>query len=314
VTDRNCAIGDKPHTADVGYLCEAHLQKLADTLRQIEDEAQHLDARPSMAIRTGSGGGSLTSERAPVRLDVLAFRDPQTKRWTRDAEPRYTPPPPKSFGPWCLFCDHETCTAWRAGRRRDLHDDEHDAGSDRLMSVLGVLHDWARCVREERDLTPPEHVTVVGERATLTRNLDWLAGQSYVDEFYGDMRELLSGLQSLNGTQPEKPVGRCYLPAEDGECNGPIWLETVAGHAHCGRCGAMWDGAQLARLQWELDQARAEANRPRTVDGRPMQTAAEIARDKGMTVNAVRLRLSKLRVKATFGSYYDADVLIERVS
>lgn len=296
-----CVIGDGAHRADIGYLCNGHFSKLADTLRDIEDEAVHLDARPSMAIRTGSGKGSPASERSPARLDVLAFLHPQTRRWTRDPEPRYVPAAPKGFGPWCLFCEHETCTAWRAGRLRDLHDDEADAGSDRLMSALGVLHGWARVIREDRGLTPPDRLTLTGERDTLTRHLEWCAEQPFIDEMYTELRELRAALQLLNGTEDEKPVGRCYLPAEDGPCGGPIWLDMAAGHAHCGRCKQTWDGQQLAWLDWELQMAK----RPKASDGQPMQTVQEIATKRGMTVNAVALRMSRAGRRAVGGHYYD---------
>ena len=287
--------------ADVGYLCGGHLERLAAMLRDIEDEAVHLDARPSMAIRTGSGKGSLASERAPARLDVLAFLHPQTRQWTRDEQPRYTPPAPKAFGPWCLFCDHETCTAWRAGRRRDLHDDEHDAGSDRLMSILGVLNGWARVVREERDLAEPEQITITGERDLLSRHLDWCAAQPWIDEMFGELRQLRAALKSLNGTEDDKPVGRCYLLIDGEECAGPIWMDQAAGHAHCGRCKNTWDGEQVARLKFALEMDR----RPKAADGEPMLTAEEIASRHGLSVNAVRLRLSRNGWRVVQGSYYD---------
>jgi hypothetical protein len=302
-----CVIGQREHPAAAGYLCLGHLERLGVMLRDIEEESIHLDARPSMAIRTGSGKGSLASERAPVRLDVLAFRDPRTRRWEPDKEPAYVPPQPKRFGPWCLFCEHESCMAWRAGRRRDLHDDEHDAGSDRVASVLDELHNWARLVREERELNSPDHVTLTGERALLTRQLDWCAEQPWIDEFYTDMKALLSQLQSVNGTLPEKPVGRCYLPAEAGECGGPIWMDVVLGEARCGACGASWTGHQLAMLNFELERAQQEAVRPRTPDGRRMLTAGELAQKLGTTVGNVRVMAHRDHVTAVDG-HYDPDL------
>ena len=287
--------------ADVGYLCIGHLERLAATLRDIEDEATHLDPVPSLAVHPGRGKGSLASERAPARLDVLAFLDPQTRQWTRDTQPRYMPPAPKAYGPWCLFCEHETCTAWRAGRPRDLHDDEADAGSDRLMSTLGVLHGWARVVREDRELAQPDQVTVTGERDLLSRHLDWCAAQPFIDEMYAELRQLRASLKALNGTEDDKPVGRCYLPAADGVCGGPIWLDTAAGHAHCGRCRATWDGERIAALKWELDMAK----RPKGEDGNPMLTAQEIATRRGLSVNAVRLTLSRNGARVVDGRYYD---------
>ena len=301
-----CLVCTKPRTADVGYLCHNHLERLAAMLRDVEDQAAMLTAVPSMQIRTGSGGGSLKSERAPARLDVLAFRDPQTKRWTRDEFARHPLPQPKAFGPWCLLCDHASCTDWRAGRRRDLHDDEHDAGSDRLMSVVGVLNGWARIVREERSLETPQRVVVTTERDTLSRHLGWLAAQPFIDEMYGEVKQLVASLKDLNGTADDKPAGRCYLPNETGICHGPIWLDTAMGHAHCGRCQQTWDGSQLAMLAFELERARAEAARPKTEDGRRMLTAQELADRLGTTVVNVRKMASRQQIRAVLG-HYDPD-------
>jgi hypothetical protein len=113
---RACVVHGKPAEARHGLLCIAHFDRLADMLRQVEEEAAILSAVPSMAIRTGSGGGSLASTRAPARLDVLVHRD--TRRGTGKSE---------------------------------TEDDELAAG--KTLPVLDVLHSWARVVREERGLT-----------------------------------------------------------------------------------------------------------------------------------------------------------------
>lgn len=308
MTEGLCVICTKERAPEVGMLCLGHYTRLTAMLRDIEDEAAMLDPRPSFAQRTGSGGGTLPSERAPARLTVLAYLDPRTKRWEPDEQPRYTPPAPKSFGPWCLFCDHQTCTDWRAGRQRDLHDDEQDAGSAALASVLEELHNWARLVREERDLNPPSKVTITSERDLLTRHVDWIAAQPWVDECFRDVRTILGQLQAVNHTAPEKPVGRCYLPTENGLCDGPVWVDDAAGHAHCGRCRATWDGPFLASLKYEMDKAKTEAARPKTSDGRRMMTVKELAAQRNTTVNAVKIKLSRNGARAVQG-HYDPAIL-----
>lgn len=262
-----CVVGAHEHEAHHGLLCENHLQKLSAMLRDVEDETIHLSAVPSMQQQTGRGG-SLASERAPVRMDVVAFRDARTQRWIRDDAPNVTPPAPKSCGPWCLFCEHESCTAWRAGRRRDMHDDEHDAGSDRVMSVLGVLHGWARIVREDRMLTPPEKITVVGERALLTVHLAWCAEQPFIDEMYAELAELLADLKRTNGTY-EAPVGDCESLQPDGSmCGGKVW-HVVIRHDdgpdepgfRCGACRRVWTGTEAVRKRddmWRTELARKD--------------------------------------------------------
>jgi hypothetical protein len=84
---------------------------------------------------------------APARLDVLVHRD--TRRGTGKSE---------------------------------TEDDELAAG--KTLPVLDVLHSWARVVREERGFTSQAAVTISGERDVLTRALDWIAEQPWVDEMY----------------------------------------------------------------------------------------------------------------------------------
>ncbi|MCW2899958.1 MAG: hypothetical protein JWO67_2223 [Streptosporangiaceae bacterium] len=264
-----CVIGTREHQAHDGYLCENHLQRLSRTLREIEDEAVQLEAAPSMALRFDQSGGGLASEQAPGRLNVLAFRDGRTRRWepwTDDDRPAYQRLAPKSIGPWCLLCDHDTCSAWRAGRRRDLHDDEMDSGSAELASVLAELHNWARLVREERGLASPERVTVTGERDTLTRHLLWCADQPWIDEMYADLTKLLRQLKRVNGTT-EIAAGICGSLQADGLlCDGKVWHIMIKHDGEpdepgfrCGTCRRVWTGTEAVRKRddmWRDEQQR----------------------------------------------------------
>lgn len=261
-----CAVSSKqPHPATHGHLCRGHLEQIGTWLREIEDESAILDASPSMAQRIGSSGGTLASERTPLRLEVVAFSDVRTRRWTMSTEPRPAPAPPKGIGPWCLLCEHETCTAWRAGRRRDLYDDEQDAGSDKVMSVHEVLAYWAGLVREGRRLTPPARITISGERKLLSRHLDWCARQSWITGMRDEIHELHDRLQGANGTL-DTPVGTCTTLYEGNECGGRIRNHEID-HAdgrpepafRCERCRRVWTGTQAVRLRdqlWRDEEAK----------------------------------------------------------
>jgi len=262
-----CVIGNKPHPAEVGNLCRGHYGRLSDTIRDIETQTLELSAVPSMAVVSGRGG-SLASHRSPARIDVLTLTD----------------------------------------RRRNaagLGADWDHTRYDDTPEVLDTLGSWARMVREERGFTTDGHATVVSESETLTRNLEWLAEQQWVDEMYDDLRKLLTVLKRVNGDPDDKPAGRCYLPQADGVCGGAIWIDSVAAHAACGRCGQTWDGRQIAHLNIALD----EAKRPRDANGVPMRTARELAADRNERVTAIRRRLHRAKVKPIDGQWYPVDVM-----
>ena len=281
-----CVVGSKAHSADVGYLCTHHLDRLAANLRTVEEQAALLTAVPSFQQRTGSRGGSLASHRAPARLEVLVHNDP------------------------------------RHGTGRSEEDDDALAAGETL-SILGTLGSWARLVREERQLSAPATVTISGERDLLSRNLPWIAAQAWVDELEHDVRLLAGQLKAQNGTGADRPYSACPLCTGHVWVRDeiqPVWRrypdrcsrtwEQAPGAAVCDTCGAKWEtDADKARLKRMVDDAATELSRPRTEGGTPMRTAEELAIDHGLKVTAVRMRLSRAGAKAVHGSYYDPAAL-----
>lgn len=291
MSEGRCVIGQRKHAATIGYVCEHHLQRLGQILREIEDEATMLSPVPSMQIR-GGGGGTLASQRAPVRLDVIVHTDRR-----------------------------------RGTGKSETDDDALAAGP--TLPILDVLGSWARIVREERELTDPDTVTITGERDVLSRHLTWVAAQPWVDEAYSDLATLLSQLKGSNGTRPERPVGRCWHPNGDEECGGAIrraslvsqpWttladrcvqidVETTDGHAYCERCGCTWDGPQLATLNYELERAR----RPKDDRGEPMWSSSEIASEHDVKVGTIAVWAHRRGIVST-GGYYDPRAFRERMT
>jgi hypothetical protein len=261
-----CVVHSKPAEARHGLLCTVHFDRLADMLREVEEESALLSAIPSMAIRTGSGGGSLASTRSPARLDVL------------------------------VHTDHRRGTG-----KSETDDDALAAGQ--TLPILDVLHSWARVVREERNLSDAGSVTISGERDVLTRALDWIAEQPWVDECFHDVRQLVGQLKAANGTRPEKPVGKCYLITATGICDGPIWVDDAAGHAYCGRCRETWTGAQLLLLKKQMELDARERARPHTEDGRPMLTAEEMCSRLKIKMGTFRTRVHRMRAVSVNGHY-----------
>lgn len=219
--------------AEHGYLCRGHFQHVAQWLHEVEDEAAVLSAVKSMAVATGNRGAGLASQRSPARLDVIALTDSRT-----------APYAPRSDGPVCRDCWHDTCTAMRAW------ENARAARADGLLSILGVLGSWARVVREERELEWPAEVTVVSERRTLSAQLDWVSKQPWVDEFVGELRILRMQLKAANGTNEvrNKPVGICPTLLPKGECGGRLWPNERLGEVVCESCERNFGPEELRHL------------------------------------------------------------------
>ncbi len=302
-----CVVHNSPAKAEHGYLCAGHFQQLNSMLRDLEDEAALLSAVPSMQQRQGSRGTGLASERSNARLDVIAMNDRRTITYQ-----------PRPHGPACPDCWHESCQLIRNWI------DAYDSQATDLASILGTLHGWAQVVRDEREYaTAP--VTVAGERNLLSRNLEHVASQPWVDEMFGDLRKLLDQLRAANGRRPERPYSRCPVITDGRPCSGQVWIhdelqpvwrryvdrcaqtwEHAPGAALCDACGASWStSAEKARLKRMIDDAADELTRPRADDGRPMLTADElVAHGYVSSISNVRVTAHR-RGKVAVGSYYD---------
>jgi hypothetical protein len=290
---------------------------LRNTLREIEFEAEQLDASPSMEMRLGNGHSGLASERANGRLNVVAMND---KRTTAHGV--------RPVGPACHSCWHDTCMIIRRWQ------DAYDAQAIDIMSVLGTLHGWGRIVREEREMVGPEHITVSGERDFLDRQLIWCGEQPWI------RRVLLGSAHPARadpGRQRHRPgQALLRLPRHHRRqpCRGEVWVhdelqpvwrrypdrcaatwEDAPGAAVCDMCGAKWATiADKARLKRMVSDAADELARPRTEDGEPMLTAEElVARGLVSSVSNVRVIAHRLGAVGT-GGYYDPRLFDTRAS
>jgi hypothetical protein len=267
---RACVVHSKPTEARHGLLCIAHFDRLADMLRQVEEEAAILSAVPSMAIRTGSGGGSLASSGHPHGstsscTSTTAAAPARARPTTTNSQPARRCP--------CSTC----CTP-------------------------GL--EW--CARK-RGFTSQAAVTISGERDVLTRALDWIAEQPWVDEMFNEVRQLVGQLKAANGTQDEKPVGRCYLPPRRASVTGRSGSTTRWATRTAAGATETWTGAQLLLLKEQMELDRIERDRPKTEDGRRMLTAEEMCTELGIRLNAFRVRVHRMRVVSVDG-HYDPDL------
>jgi hypothetical protein len=275
-----CIIPGREHKAQDGRLiCDRHYQELGHLLRDIEDETIDLSVTPSLAVSYDSAGGSAPAfERSPIRVEVSALTDSR----------------------------RGTGIKWRV--------DFDDTGWDDTGSVLETLSSWARIVREERHLTAPvvdvlygrrlgaagpfcekptncwhescrsmleidtvaAPATVTGERTLLTRHLDWIAQQPWVDDLHTELKELLTQLRRANNTL-EAHVGTCGTLQPTGSlCEGKVWHVLIQPDGRiargrtrpgphdepgfrCSRCRRVWTGTEAVRKRndmWLDEQKR----------------------------------------------------------
>jgi hypothetical protein len=133
--------------------------------------------------------------------------------------------------------------AVRDQRTIALHDGD-------LMPVLFVIGEWARLVREERDLALPTSLaSVVTEVGTLRDHHDWIVAQDWVDDYYAEMCSCARCLRNVVGIQGPISVGPCPIIYEHGPCTGKLYQDRWGGMSvSCNKCHAHWDDRELRRL------------------------------------------------------------------
>lgn len=188
-------------------------EQIETVIRGIRAEAQLLDPTPTQP-GTRARSAALARERSPARLDILVHLD------HRDG----------------------------LGLSETL-DDMKAAGT--TLPIRPTLRRWEHRIGRGRKLRPHNR-SLAEQLVFLTAHAAWAADQPWAAEMHDQLRTLHAQLRHANGTAPPPPVGRCYLPTDDATCGGPVWVDTAAGTANCGRCHATWDGPQLAMLAYEM--------------------------------------------------------------
>lgn len=207
----------QPRQATNGLLvCLRHLRLFRETLDDTVALYATLGmvAMPGAIPQVGKRRTRMAEAPAPVRLEVLALRDPRS----------------------------------RAGL--DTSGVDRSGG---LMSALAVLGGWAGMVREERKLSAPEGpATVTGEALTLIRHLDWICGQEWVDECWIEIRQLHAKLRQVHGEERPQSIGDCPVLLGEGEdmaaCKTPLFPPMYGDAVQCRGCGAVWSGTEVIRL------------------------------------------------------------------
>jgi len=275
--------------ASRGLTCDPCLDRLAQQLHDIEREATILSAAPSLARPNGTRGGTLASERAPARLEVLALTDPRDVLDNRE--------PSSVLG---------VLHAWT----RVIRDDRRLSWPQRVTvaserRTLATHLQWAA--------EQPWIDELAGDLADLLarlRRANLTGGPPPV----ADCHMIRVDGTPCGGKVWRRPARSITWRVLPDRCER-ITVDAPDGPAHCDTCGGHWDDPhEMTRLELIAEQDKREARRPRTDDGRPMLTADElVAQGHVSSVSNVRVRAHRLGVRAVNG-HYDPQALSESVS
>lgn len=121
--------------------------------------------------------------------------------------------------------------------------------TDRIHNPLVVVESWARMVREDVGMTPPDTpATIHGEVDLLIKRLDFITRQEWVDEFWKELREVHGQLKSVNGEHRPVPVGKCPSLLPNGkECGTPLYAPL---HGDVIKCPHKPCGREWTRREW----------------------------------------------------------------
>lgn len=113
--------------------------------------------------------------------------------------------------------------------------------ADDSWDWLGVLEEWTRMIREERGMSAGGPASITTEVNFLSAHAQWCAAQPWVDEMYGEVRQVWQQLRMATGRGPDPILGYCGRDTPDGECGGAIRQIPGQLTLMCGRCREVWE-------------------------------------------------------------------------
>jgi hypothetical protein len=131
--------------------------------------------------------------------------------------------------------------------------------SEPIPAVLSIVASWVLLVAEERPITTALPRSVIAQLQLLERHGDWIAAQSWVDDYTAEMSELRKALRLAVRDVTHRTLGKCRLPSEEEDgllCGGALVQENGSDVVSCRGCRAQWTTPQeLARLSISLETA-----------------------------------------------------------
>jgi hypothetical protein len=120
------------------------------------------------------------------------------------------------------------------------------------MGAIATIHEWAKAVREGRDLDPPKQHTLWSEIDALRQHHAWIVCQPFVDAYAQELRDIHSAVRAAANDPVPQSVGRCISISTDrGECGGDVYELPDASGVKCSNpsCRRVYTGLDLDRLR-----------------------------------------------------------------
>lgn len=194
-------------------ICDGCFHRLEATLTEINERYFLLDASPGGGQSDGRGSPGFGSK-PPCNLSVLVIRDHRSS---------------------------QVAKAW-VGRDGRVHREDESPG----MSAWGVLSTWVTDVCELRRFELQGRTQYVHNMCRwLITQLDWIARQESVAEFFEDVTRLVRQLRPMTGERRVR-IGLC-------DCGKWLYAPVSGGEIVCSGCDATWSGAQWVELASQLD-------------------------------------------------------------
>jgi hypothetical protein len=219
-----------PRIASDGLLCKKDAENLAHWLAEIESLYATLDVRIERSAEREGGGkrGKLSGSPALIRLDVLALTDPRTNPGDGMAGPDGKKEPNDG-----LVYVPQTVSGWAEMLALEQH-----------LSMVEVDEDGNEWV-------PP--FTLSDALSLLRTWLPTVLSQPWVDEFYGEMKDVFGLLSRALGIPRPRIVGHCISIIGEGEatraCGKALYAREGTAVIRCSACGRTYNGLDIVRLR-----------------------------------------------------------------
>lgn len=238
--------------ADKGYrTCSLCYDQLRETLHEIADRYDRLDATPGASGDHGGRGAPGFGSRPPASPHIIVMTDWRSKSCEVSSDGvQYV---------WDPLAD-TTLEAGQHGPPAGAYVEKrevwygadgrgHSEQDNPPRSIPGALAGLAGLIAEERASDGTQSRNVHTLVRWIDHQMDWLTRQELVSDVHRELHELVAQLRAVTG-DPRSRIGTCPNTIDEGEhsreCGAKLYAPTRGDTITCAACGRRWP-----RPEWE---------------------------------------------------------------